>query len=346
MTRFPIALGAVLAATVAFPTLAAESAADFYKGKQLKVMIGSGPGGAYDLVGRLLAQHMGKHIPGNPTLVAQNVPGAGSLTLANQLFNTAPKDGTVFGVVTNGMPTAQIFTPETARFDVSKFNWLGSPGAEVQVVMVWHDAAVQTIQDLFTKELIVGGIAPGTATVDNPIIMNGFLGSKFQVISGYESNSQVDLAMERGEVKAQAANGWVSAKTRNGEWLKTGKAKLVAQYGTKKHPDLQNVPLFDLPKDADSRQAIEILFARQDYGRPFIAPPGVPADRIEVLRKAFADTMRDAEFLADATKAKLEIDPMSGADMEALTAKVAKTTPEVGAKIRDVLAKADLAAPK
>ena len=320
---------------------AAESVESFYKGKQVRILIGSGPGGGSDLIARLLAQHMGKHLPGAPTFVPQNVPGAGSLTLANQLYNTSPKDGSVFGVVTNGMPTAPIFTPDTARFDITKFHWIGSPGAEVQVVMVWHDAPVQSIPDLFTKELVVGGIAPGTATVDNPLIMNGFLNTKFKLISGYSSNTEVDIAMERGEVKGQAANGWVSAKTRNGAWLKEGKAKLIAQYGHKKHVDLPDVPLFDLPSNPDARQALEILFARQDYGRPFIAPPGVPEDRIAALRKAFMDTMKDPEFLADAVKARLEIDPLTGEALEALNARVVKTSPEVGAKIRAILAAAE-----
>jgi tripartite-type tricarboxylate transporter receptor subunit TctC len=332
----------VLAGLASTAAQAAEDVETFYKGKQLKVLIGSGPGGGYDLIGRLMADHMGRHIPGNPTLVPQNVPGAGSLTLANQLFNTAPKDGTVFGVVTNGMPTAQIFTPETARFDISKFHWLGSPGAEVQVVMVWHTAPVQSIQELFTKELIVGGVAPGTATVDVPLLMNGFMGTKFKLISGYEGNTQVDLAMERGEVLGQAANGWVSAKTRNQEWLSTGKAKVIAQYGTKKHPDLPNVPLFDLPQNPDSRQAIEVLFARQDYGRPFLTPPGIPADRLQALQKAFMETMKDPAFLAAAEKAKLEIDPMSGEELDKLTKLVVRTSPEVGARIRAVLATPDM----
>lgn len=337
MKGFALGLAAMIALGCGRQAGAQESVADFYKGKQLQIRVGSAAGSGYDLVGRVVGRHIGRHIPGDPTIVVQNVPGAGSLTLANQLYNLAPKDGSVIGIVTNGMPTAPLFTPDTARFDPSKFGWIGSPAPETQVVMVWHTAPVQTVGDLFRKELIVGAVAPGTATVDVPLVTNAILGTKFKIVSGYAGTSQIDLAMERGEVQGHAAIGWVSAKTRNVRWLKDGTVKVIAQYGFRKHPDLPNVPLFELPKKEADRQAIVVMFARQEYGRPLLAPPGVPADRLTALRRAFDATMKDPEFLADAGKSRLEINPVTGEELDKLTAQIVATKPAVAERLRTIL---------
>ena len=316
---------------------AQENVASFYKGKQIQLRIGSAAGSGYDLAGRIVAPYLTKYLPGNPVVVVQNVPGAGSLLLANQLYNTAPKDGTVLGVVSNGMPTAPLLTPEAARFDVTKFAWIGSNAPEAQIVIVSDKAPVKTMADLFTTELIVGATAPGVAIYDMPVVTNALLGTKFKIVSGYEGSSQIDVATERGEVHGQAALGWVSAKTRNLADIKAGKLKVIAQYGLKKHPDLPDAPLFELPKDQTARDGILLMFARQDYGRPLLAPPGVPADRIAALRKAFMDSMADPEFRADAEKAGLEINPVSGEDLDALTTQVMRTSAPAVEKLRVLL---------
>lgn len=315
-----------------------QTVEEFYKGKRLDIRVGTASGGGYDLVARLVARYIGKYLPGHPSVIVQNVPGAGGLALMNQLYATAPRDGSVIAIVTNGMPTAPLLTPDVAHFDMTRFRWLGSPGAETQVVMVWHTAKVQTLDDLFKTELVVGAVAPGTATYDVPMVTNAVLGTKFKIVSGYKTTATIDLAMERGEVEGHAALGWISAKTRNQDWLREGKVKVLAQYGFKKHPDLQQVPLFKLPADESSRQAITVMFARQEFGRPFLVPPDVPSDRLEALRKALEATMADTAFLSDAKKAALDIHPVSGADLDKLTAEIAATKPDVTNRLRAILA--------
>ena len=316
---------------------AQDNVANFYRGKQVQLRIGTAAGTGYDLAGRLVAPYLAKYLPGNPTVIVQNVPGAGSLTLANQLANTAPKDGTVIGVVTNGMPTAPLLTPDTARFDVSQFGWIGSQAPETQIVLVSAKAPTQSLADLFTKELIVGGVAPGTATVDMPLVTNAVMGTKFKIVSGYESTGALDLAMERGEIQGQAADGWASFKARDMSWLADKKVKILAQYGFEKHPDLADVPLFGLPSDEAARQAMVLMYARQEYGRPLVAPPGVPAERLAALRQAFAKSMQDPDFLADAKNALAEVNPVSGEALEKLTTQIVATRPDVLARVSKIL---------
>ena len=267
----------------------------------------------------------------------QNVPGAGSLTLTNQLYNTAARDGTVMGAITNGMPTAPLLSPDTARFDISKFGWLGSTAPETIMVMVWHTSGVNSIQDLFDREVVVGGVAHGTATVDNPLMANAFLGTKFKIVSGYEGTTHIDLAMERGEVQGHAGIGLVTAKARNQQWFAEKKVKIVAQYGFKPHPELMDVPLFEMPKDEAARQAVTVIIARQEYGRPLLTPPGVPADRLAALRRAFDAAMQDPELRADAARQTLEINPVKGEELDALSARIMATPPDVAARLRKVL---------
>src|SRR5262249_31587848 len=231
--------------------------------------------------------------------LVQNVPGAGGLSMANQFYNTAPRDGTVLSTIPNGIPTAPLIIPTNARFDSSRFSWIGSPGPETQVALVWNTSPVKTIADLFSRETVMGAIARGTATVDMPLVMNAFMGTKFKVVSGYANTLYINLAMERGEVEGQAALGWNSLKSTNPDWIADKKIRVIAQYGSKRNPQLPDVPLFELPKDEIARQALTLMFSRQDYGRPFLAPPDVPADRLQALRAAFTATMADPAFLEE-----------------------------------------------
>jgi tripartite-type tricarboxylate transporter receptor subunit TctC len=313
------------------------SVENFYRGKQIQLRIGTPAGSGYDIAGRLVAAHLGKYIPGHPNIIVQNVPGAGSLTLANQLYNTAARDGTVLGMVTNGLPTAPLLTPETTHFDLAQFGWIGSPAPETMMVMVWHTAPVQTIEDLLKTELVVGGVSPGTATVDNPLVANAVLGTKFKLVAGYEGTTAIDLAMERGEVQGHGGIGWVTVKARNQRWLAEKKVRIIAQYGMRKHPELQDVPLFELPKDELARQEIFVMFARQEYGRPLLAPPGVPPDRLAALRTAFLATMKDPDFIREAQRATVEINPTTGEELNKLSAQIIATKPAALEKLRKVL---------
>ena len=330
------ALAFVLAASCA-PAQAQDAVADFYRGKQVQVRIGSAPGSGYDIAARLVAAHIGKYIPGNPTLIVQNVPGAGSLTLTNQLYNTAARDGTVLGAITNGMPTAPMLSPENARFDISKFGWIGSTAPETILVMVWHSSGVNSMRDLYEKEVVVGAVAHGTATMDNPLAANAFLGTKFKIVAGYEGTTHIDLAMERGEVMGHAGIGLVTAKARNQQWIAEKKVRIVAQYGFRQNPELPDVPLLEMPADESSRQAMTVIVARQEFGRPLLTPPGVPAERLAALRRAFDASMKDPELLKDAARQTLDINPVSGDELDKLSAKILATPPEVAARLRQVL---------
>lgn len=338
-----IAVAALAFLGLATSSRAQDKVADFYRGKQLQLRIGLPAGSGYDIAGRLIATYLGRYIPGNPTVIAQNVPGAGSLTLANQLATTAPRDGTVIGMVTNGVPTAPMLTPETARFDVARFGWIGSPAPETMLVMVWRSAPVATIDDLFHKDVIVGAAQLGTATMDNPLVANAALGTRFKIVSGYDGTNAIDLAMERGEVHGHAGIGWVTAKARNQQWFAEGKVRIIAQYGFRKHPELPDTPLFDLPADPVKRQMISVMFARQDFGRPLLAPPDIPAERLDALRRAYDRAMRDPDLLRDAARAQMDINPITGEELERLARDVAATSPEAVAALRDVLDPARMA---
>jgi tripartite-type tricarboxylate transporter receptor subunit TctC len=316
---------------------AAGSVEAFYKGRQLVLQTGSEPGDGYDLYGRLVSRFIGKYIPGNPAIVVQYVPGGGSLLLANQFGNITPRDGSVFGLFNNGMPTTPLLNPSVAQFDPRKFKFIGSPNREVQVFVIWHDAPAKTLEDLFVKEVIVGASAPGAAPYDYPLLTNALIGTKFKIITGYPGTAAVGLAMQRGEVHANPGVAWVSAKTAYGEMLAEKKMQVIAQFGFHKHPDLQDVPQFPTGTTEADRQIFQLLYARQDYGRPFAFPPDVPDDRVEALRHALAATMKDPEFLAEAAKIKADISLVTGEELQKLTDRLYQTPPEVVARMQSLL---------
>lgn len=334
MIRGLVALAALCWAPFA---CAQETAADFYRGRQVFLRIGSAPGSGYDLAGRIVAPYLARYIPGNPSVVVQSAPGAGSLILANQLYNTAPRDGAVIGLVSNGMPTAPQLTPEQARFDATRFSWVGSNAPETQIIMLSDQAPAKTIEDLFTMETIVGATAPGVAIYDVPAMLNALSGTKFKIVSGYEGTAQIDVATERGELHGQAAIGWVSVKTRNIADINSGKLRILAQFGLKPHPDLPSIPLFPAPSNELDREAFDMLIARQDYGRPLVLPPGVPVERIAALRSAYMQAMNDPELRKEAERAGLDINPVSGEELDALTRQIVKTSPAAIAKLRAIL---------
>ena len=276
MTRAILGLCVFLVAGT--PACAQEDVAAFFKGKTIRLMVGIGVGSGYDINARVLARHMAAHIPGQPTIIVQNQPGAGSLTMTNALYNNGPFDGTIIGASFNGMPTTPLLQPGGARFDPVKLNWLGSTNRETQVSYVWHAAPVQKLEDVKTTQTVMGAQAPGSTQFDYPMLANSLFGFKFKVVTGYESTPKIHLAMERGEVHGTIAN-WSTLKAINTNWITEKKIRILAQWALKKNPELGDVPFFfDLAKTDAERAALRMMLARLEYGRPFFLPPNVPAD--------------------------------------------------------------------
>jgi tripartite-type tricarboxylate transporter receptor subunit TctC len=335
---FPRTLGLALAAICALlaQPVAAQEQGAYFKDKQIRLIVGSAPGGGYDAYGRLIAAHMRRHIPGNPTIIVQNMPGAGSLVLANYLYNVAPKDGTAFGAVNALLATDPLMYPERVKFDPRQFRWLGSALKENHVGLSWHTSPVQSFDDLFDKELIVAGT--GGATNLYPVLTNAILGTKIKMIPGYQGTKQGMLAMERGEVAGNVGITWASLKATSGSWLREGKLKVIIQYGLEKHPELPGVPwIYDYAKNDDDRAAMDLSFGNQEFGRPFIAPPGVPDAVVNTLRAAFEKTMNDPEFRADAEKRQVDLEFTSGTEIHALIEKFYKTPPAIVDRIKTIL---------
>jgi len=304
----------------------AQSPAEFYKGRNVELYIGYSVGGAYDLYARVLARHLGKHIPGSPTIIPKNMEGAGSLRLANWLYNVGAKDGTVLATIGRGTAFDPLLGSKGAQFRADKFTWIGSANNEVSVCVAWTTSGVTGFEDTLSKELIVGGTGQAADTDQFPRILNGVLGTKFRIVTGYPGGNDVTLAMERGEVKGRCGWSWSSVLSTHKRWIEDKSISVLVQLSLNKHPDLPDVPLvMDFAKTEDQQQMFKLIFARQVMGRPYLAPPDVPKDRAEALRKAFIDTMKDNEFLADAEKSQLEINPVDGAEVEKLVKELYQT---------------------
>jgi tripartite-type tricarboxylate transporter receptor subunit TctC len=335
--------GAVVASLALFPIWAqlsaqAQTPAEFYKGKSIDLYVGYSAGGGYDVYARSLARHMGRFVPGNPTIVPKNMPGAGSLLLANWLYNVAPRDGTAFGIIGRGTGFDPLLGSTKAQFDASKFNWLGSMNDEVSVCVAWHTSGITTLQQVMQTELTVGGSGPAADTDQFPKVLNATIGTKFKVVTGYPGGNDVDLAMERGEVMGRCGWSWSSVIATHKSWIDDGKINVLVQLSLGKHPDLPDVPLvMDLARNSEEKQIFKLIFARQPMGRPFLAPPGIPPDRVAALRKAFMDTLKDKEFLAEAEKAKLEINPVAGGAVQNIVQEVYQTPKALASKAADMV---------
>ena len=333
------ALAASIFAATAVAPAAAQTPEEFFRGKTLTFIIGYGAGSGYDLYARLLARHYGKLIPGAPTIVSQNMPGAGSVQAANFLYEIAPKDGTHFGMIGRGTPMTPLLGGRGARFkDDKSFTWIGSLNNEVSVCAAWHTSGVKTIQDAMTRELTTSATSLGADdTTVFPSVLNAMIGTKFKWITGYPGGAAMNLAMERGEAHGRCGWSWSSVKSTQANWLKEDKISILLQLSLDKHPDLPNVPsIMDFAKSEEQKRVLELIFARQVMGRPVLAPPGVPADRVKALRDAFDATMKDPGFLADADKGKWEINPVKGEDIEKLMARIYATPKAIVARAIEV----------
>jgi tripartite-type tricarboxylate transporter receptor subunit TctC len=317
-------------------TFRESRAADFYSGKQIRIIVGSDPGGGYDAYARLLASNINRFIPGDPTIIVQNMAGADAMIATNYVANVAPKDGTVIGAINPGVVSSPLFHPEQVKFDPREFNWLGSVLQETQTISVWHTAPVQSFQELFSKELIVGGTS-GTTTIF-PILLNAVLGTKFKVVDGYSGTGAALLAVENGELQGMGGDTWASLKATHGDLLRDGKLKVIAHYGLGPHPELHGIPaVLDFAKTAEQKEALTLVLSRQALGRPYMMAGGVPADRIKILRDAFNATMLDKAFRDDAAKRKLDLDPIDGEKLAQLVDETYATPSAVIEKVKAIL---------
>src|SRR5262245_9190591 len=335
--------GALAGAALSLGGARAETAAEFYAGKQVSLLIGTTAGGGYDAYGRLLARHLGRHIPGNPAIIAKNMPGAGGLTLAKHLYHRAPKDGTEIATVQNGLPFEKLFymlSPggNNALFDSTKFGWLGSMTQTVFVVVTWHTAPVKTLQDAMAREVILGASTTSADSYVLAMLSNNLLGTKFKVVHGYAGATEVDLAVENGEVQGEAGKDWTTLTSTRPQWIRDRKINILVQMGMKPHADIKGVPMaIDLAKTPDDRRLMEVVFAKFGMSRPFMAPPDLPQERLAVLRRAFDATLKDPVVLAEAQRLGMELNPVSGEEVAALVTKMMNTPGMLAERAREVL---------
>ena len=339
-TRF--SLFALSALSFVLPHAAkAASVSEFYAGKTVTMLVPASVGGDVDARARLIARYMGKYIPGHPTVLPRNMPGAVGPQAANWLYNIAPRDGTVIHAVMQSMPTHQLLGGQGVQFDASKFIWIGNTSDESNTIVSWAASGVKTFADLKTREVTVG--APGTFTncVYYPLLMNALLGTKFKIISGYPGGNEVNLAMERGEVSARACQAWSAWASTKPDWLADKKINILVQVRREPSPELSGVPLLtDLATNDEARMILKFMSADNSYGRPFATTPDVPGDRVAALRKAFDETVRDPELLAEAAKSDIKLTPSSGEEVQRLIAELFATPPDIIEKTKAILAEA------
>ncbi len=327
-----LAAGVVAAATgPAF----AQTPAEFYKGKTVSVYVGLSPGGGYDLNARLVAKYLGRYIPGQPTVVVKNMPGAGGLMMTNFVANVPPKDGLHIGAPQRGVPFEPLLgDAANAKFDTLKLQWIGSANSDTSVAIATRASGVKTWQDLKKREMTVAGSGFGTESIVVPYMLRNILGFKFRVIAGYPGAPEMNLAMQRGEVDGRGTFSWTSLKPYLKEWVESGDVVILYQMGLRKHPDIPNVPLVtDLADNADQKKILELQFTAFELGRPYFVAEGVPPDRVDALRRAFDQTMKDKELLADAEKQQLEVNPATGEEVRQIYERVYKTPKELVARL-------------
>jgi tripartite-type tricarboxylate transporter receptor subunit TctC len=326
-----------LAGSLIFNPAGAEDATSFYRGRQITLMVGSNPGGGYDAIARVVARHLGRLIPGNPTVIVQNTPGGGSITMSNRIYRLEPQDGTVLGLVQRGVLLATLTKQPNVQFDLTKFQWIGSVSPDTSLVVAWHTAPVRTADDLLSKPLIVGGTGATSDLEASARLLNATAGTKLKIVSGYPGQADVLIAMERGEIQGTADWSWSEIKTRHGNDLKDNKITLILQNALTKSPDLPNVPLaLDLIKDATDRQCAELYFGLKQVARPILAGPGVPPERIAILRRAFMALKDDAAYQTDAAQIGLT-DPTPAGDIDNFVKLAASPPSEVARRLADIL---------
>jgi len=340
MTNHRIAAALFVGAMVLAPLAAsAEAVADFYKGKQIRLILGFATGGGDDTYGRLLARHMPKHIPGEPLFVPQNMPGAGSLTAANTIYNTAPRDGTAFGMTHRFVPLMPLLNVKGPHFDPLKFTYIGSMNREIGLCIAMTSAGFKSMDDMKTREFVAGTTGAGAELTTFYATISNMLGAKIRIIKGYQSSFEVNLAMEKGEIQGRCGASYSSIKSSKPDFLSEHKVDLLLQLGLRKDPELPNVPLLgDLVATGTDRQALELLLGPSEIGRPFMGPPGIPADRAAALRTAFMAALADPDLIKDAHVQHLDVEPVSGPEMAARIAGFYREPAAVVARTRELVA--------
>jgi tripartite-type tricarboxylate transporter receptor subunit TctC len=325
-------IGAAILTAIIAPSRAAYATEDdFYKGKQIRLVISSAAGGVYDTFGRLIARFLPAYLPGRPTIVVQNMPGASGLKATNYIYNNAPRDGTVIAGVHNGIPTAPFEEPKQTHFDVNKLSWIGSISEDPFVGYVWHTSRVQTYEDAKKSEVVVGSASIDSMGSKMAILSNALFGTRFKLVIGYENSSAVKLALERGELEGTFGNSWGDLKTQQPDWIRDKKVRIIIQDGYRKVSDLPDVPLIvDQARTDADRQALDLVLERQKFARPYVAPSGLPPGRLELLRRAFDATVKDPGFVQGAHAAGLAVDnPLTGEQLTKDIARLSATPPAV-----------------
>lgn len=317
-------IGAALLLILAWLTPASSqpSVADFYRGKKIDLIVGYSSGGTYDLYARLVARHLGRHIPGNPSIVPRNQPGAGSRTAVTWVANIAPRDGTVLGTADQSLALQQAAGDARIKFDTTKLIYIGNPNIENNTTAAWHTSGIKTIDDAKKRE-VTAGATGGSTSSQYPKAMNALIGTKFKIILGYPGGNDINLAMERGEVEVRGSNSWASWKATRAHWIAKKRINILVQIGLKKASDLPDVPLLmDLGTNAEDRALLRLLSASTEIGRPLFTTPDVPAERVVALRQAFDATVRDKAFLDEAAKLNFDIDAVGGDAIQKLIAEI------------------------
>ncbi|MDX1484821.1 MAG: hypothetical protein R3229_10085 [Alphaproteobacteria bacterium] len=331
------AIGTAFLAIAGMAGPATADVASFYKGKVMTVYIGVSAGGGYDAYARTIARHITRHIPGNPRMVAKNYTGASGMRMVNSLYNVFKQDGTNIAHISRNLVSEPLFGNKAAKFDGSKIKWLGSANQEYSLCTFWHTHKINSVEDMLSRKLIMGGISVGSTIDIHTRLANNLLGGEMRLVTGYPGGADINLAMQRGEVEGRCAWSWSSINATGYQWLRDKKITYVLQFAMKKHPDLPHVALIrDLVKDPKDKQALDVHLSPQLYGRPFGTGPGVPDDRFKALRKAFWDTMHDKTFLAEAKKRRLPIDPAPGEEVEKLVKMVYAFPPDVIARAKEI----------
>lgn len=333
----PRAVAAFLTALTLSGGAVAQSVEDFYKGKQLQVVIYTPGGSTYDMYARFLMQFMGRHIPGNPTFIPRNMPGAGGIAATQFLHRIAPKDGSVFGTVARNIPFEPLLGKPEADFDPLSFTWLGSMNRERSIALSWHTSKVKTLKDLQNIELLVPGTGAGADSEVMPLAFNALFGTRFKIVRGYKSTSDASLAVERGEIDGIAYWSWSAVQSSHKRWLDEKKVNVLFHTGPETDPEIKAPSIRALVRSDVERAALEFILAREALGRPFLAPPGVPDDRAKALKAAFNATMQDKNFLAEAQKRNIEVDLVTGDEVVGLLKQAAASPPQVIERVKKAL---------
>ena len=335
VTGMRFILGAALLSYAALPARA-QSVEQFYAGKTVELIVGYPPGGSNDVYGRAVARHIGRHIPGHPQVVFRNMPGAGSILAANHIYNVAPKDGTVLGLLAATNILDERLGAPGVKFETAKFSWIRRVSSSINVTAMWNTSKIKTIDDAFKMEAALGATGTGSTVYVYPNVLNRVVGTKFKLVMGYGGSNEAMLAMERGEIDGHSTS-WEAYKSAHPDWIRDKKINVVVQYGLNRHPDLPDVPTcVEIAKTDEERQILKAVVNATEIGKAILSSPGLPAPRVEALRKAFMDMTRDGEFIAELEKMRVELTPLPGDKLQELVQEVGNLTPDLVQKIKAV----------